>query len=170
MAHVDVKNIEESVIAQEKLRDISRGDIKEEEVMKFMKKYFEPILPQHIPNRMLPKEEVQKGEKRVDVEFDANPIVFVGYQAPLIGTKDFYAMQILSQILGYGRTSRLYKALVEETQTAYDFDVQLDIRKFATAFIVSITPKAPKTTFDTEKVLYREIEKLKTEPVSNWEL
>lgn len=146
------------------------GDVKEEEVIKLMRKYFEPIPSQPIPIRILTKEEEQNGERRVEVEFGANPLVYVGYQAPLIGTKDFYAMQMLRQILGYGRTSRLYKALIEETQVAYDVEAMMDIRKFAAAFIITVTPKAPKTTLDAENILYREIEKLKTEPVLDWEL
>lgn len=146
------------------------GDVKEAEVMLIMKKYFEPIPPQLIPDRILTKEEEQKGERRAEVEFGANPLVYIGYQAPLIGTKDYYAIKILQQVLGAGRTSRLHRALIEESQVAYDYQCLMDVKKFAAMLFIGIVPKAPKTTLDAEKVVYAEIERLKNEPVSQWEL
>ncbi len=42
--------------------------------------------------------------------------VFIGFQGPNAGTPDYYAMQMLTTILGTGESSRLYKRLVSKDQ------------------------------------------------------
>jgi zinc protease len=44
------------------------------------------------------------------------PAVFIGYHGPNAGTPDYYAMQMLTTILGTGESSRLYKRLVSQDQ------------------------------------------------------
>lgn len=57
----------------------------------------------------------QRGERRADVHFEAKiPLLFAGWHAPPTGHPDGEALDIASQILSGGRTSRLYRSLVYE--------------------------------------------------------
>src|SRR5690606_11759668 len=44
------------------------------------------------------------------------PAIFLGYKIPEQGTKDAYAMEMLTTLLSGGQSSRLYKKLVDEDQ------------------------------------------------------
>ncbi|HYX10209.1 MAG TPA: insulinase family protein, partial [Bacteroidales bacterium] len=46
------------------------------------------------------------------------PAVFMAYRMPAEGTKDYYALSMLQTLLSGGKSSRLYKALVDEQQKA----------------------------------------------------
>src|SRR4030095_9900446 len=46
------------------------------------------------------------------------PAVVDAYRIPAQGTKDYYAVDMVSRILSNGESSRLYKALVDEQQKA----------------------------------------------------
>ena len=46
------------------------------------------------------------------------PAVIQAYRIPAQGTKDYYAVDMLSRVLSSGESSRLYRALVDEQQKA----------------------------------------------------
>lgn len=57
------------------------------------------------------------------------PGVFQTYRIPALGTDDFYAVQMLTTLLSTGRSSRMYKSIVDEQQLAiqtgnFAFDVE----------------------------------------------
>jgi len=61
----------------------------------------------------------QRGARRAEVHFEANlPLLFAGWHAPPTGHPDGEALDIASQILSGGRTSRLYRSLVYEKEKA----------------------------------------------------
>jgi predicted Zn-dependent peptidase len=74
-------------------------------------------------------------------------------------------------ILSDGRTSRLYKKLLVEQQLVSDIGAFMAPgHRYPNLFIVSATPQAPHTTAEVEAAIYGELERLKTEPVSQREL
>ena len=61
----------------------------------------------------------QHGERRADVFFDAKiPLLFVGWHTPPTGHADGETLDIASQILSGGRSSRLYRSLVYDAEKA----------------------------------------------------
>ena len=61
----------------------------------------------------------QHGERRSEVFFNAQiPLLFAGWHAPPTGHEDGEALDLASQILSGGRSSRLYRKLVYEDQKA----------------------------------------------------
>lgn len=57
------------------------------------------------------------------------PAVVFGYQFPAQGTKDFYALKMLSTLLSQGQSSRMNKTIVDEQQKAVaagSFPLQLE--------------------------------------------
>lgn len=96
------------------------GDITIEETKELVKKYFSEIprgtidIPR--PNQVEP---LNKGEVRDTVwGKDQLPLVVMAYHIPAQGTTDFYAVDMLNQLLSQGNSSRLNRSLVEEKELA----------------------------------------------------
>lgn len=96
------------------------GDIDIDATIKLVEKYFGEIPKgtKEIP-RPTVKEPKQTAEVR-DTVYDniQLPAVIQAYHIPAQGTDDFYAVSMLAQLLSQGKSSRLYRALVDEQQKA----------------------------------------------------
>ncbi|MCH7760358.1 insulinase family protein [candidate division TA06 bacterium] len=146
------------------------GDVDPEEVIRLAEKYFGKILSQPPPPPVQTREPEQKGERRVIVEFDANPSLLIGYHKPELTHPDQYVFDVIGDILSSGRTSRLYENIVKKKKLATRVRGFGGGQQFPNLFIFSATPRHPHTTLEVEEAIYEEIERLKKEPVSNWEL
>lgn len=96
------------------------GDIDIEATKALIEKYFSEI-PKG--TKEIPRPTVKEPKKIVEVRdtvFDniQLPAVIQAYHIPAQGTDDFYAVSMLAQLLSQGKSSRLYKALVDEQQKA----------------------------------------------------
>lgn len=147
------------------------GDIHIPEAKRLVEKYFGPIPAGEVPPPLPTVEPPQEGEKRVEVLFDAEPRLLIGYHKPAPPHRDDYVFDILSALLSQGRTSRLYTALVKEKRLALEVDTSMGPgTRYPHLFILSATPLAPHSTTEVEAALYEELERLKKEPVSTREL
>ncbi len=144
------------------------GDVKAEEVFAIAERYFAPILAQPLPKPVVTFDAPHTGERRVEVEYPANPIAFITWATPSIGHPDLPALDVASSILSSGRTSRFYRNLREKKLGSASASV--DYARYPSAFTCSITPYGNHTTLELEDSLYAIIDKLKTEKVSEWEL
>jgi predicted Zn-dependent peptidase len=146
------------------------GAVKSEEVIKLMKRYFEPI-PKGSPiPPVITTEPEQFGERRVIVEFDSQPKLVIGYKGTTIAHKDDFTFDIISTILSKGRLSRLYKKLVLDKKMCLDIDVFNSAYQQIGHFVIYAVPQSPYSPEDVEKAVYEELELLKKEPVSDQEL
>ena len=150
---------------------VMAGDITLENVKTLTKKYFEPIPAQTPPRPVHTKEPEQMGEKRLYVHKKvSSPNIMIAYHVPESRSKDGYALDMLDSILSEGRSSRLYKALIDEKQLAVNifsvFPKALDPTLFN---IFAICTK--NTDEETlEKAIYKEIDKIIKEGVTEQEL
>ena len=148
------------------------GDINPPEVIALIERTFGAIPGTASPPPVVTVEPPQRGERRVEVEFDAEPILLIGYHKPAIGHPDDFVFDVLDSVLSEGLTSRLYRRLVQEKKLAASIgtDSSFPGVRAPNLFIVSATPLAPHTTAELEEAIYAEIDRLKTEPVSQKEL
>jgi predicted Zn-dependent peptidase len=148
------------------------GDINPKEVMILIEQTFGkiPAAPPQPP--LVTVEPPQRGERRVEVEFDAEPSVVIGFHKPALGHPDDYVFDVIDAVLSDGLTSRLYTTLIREKRIAasVNSDSNYPGVRSPNLFILSATPLAPHTTAEIEAAIYDEIERLKTEPVSAKEL
>ncbi len=117
-------------------------------------------------------EPAQLGERRIIVKKEAElPAVFAGYHAPTVKDTDTYALEVLQGILSSGKSSRLYRSLVYDKQIALyaggDYD---NVSTDPDLFYLYAGVMPGKTTGEVEQALYAEIDRFKTEPVSDEEL
>ena len=92
------------------------GDVKFEKVKQLATQYFGKLPKRALPPEVRTVEPDQKGERRVFVAKPSvtSPNLMIAYKIPQLSHEDFYALDVLQSILTTGRTSRLYKGLVEQ--------------------------------------------------------
>jgi len=91
------------------------GAVKAENVKPLVEKWFGEIAPQARPEAAYPQEKVQREARRKFVEADVPALAF--YRAyPTCGRMDaaYAATDLLSDVLGRGKSSYLYRTLVRE--------------------------------------------------------
>jgi predicted Zn-dependent peptidase len=91
------------------------GDVKAENVKQLATRYFGSIPRRPAPPTVRTVEPEQKGERRLFIAKPSAvaPNVMVAYKIPESGHADYYALDVLQSLLADGKTSRLYKALVD---------------------------------------------------------
>lgn len=107
------------------------GDINIAQAKELINVYFKDIPKgKGAIQRTFPQEPPMTKETRDTVYDDVQlPAVVLGYHIPAQGTKDFYAVQMLGQLLSQGESSRMNKILVDEQQKAVaagSFPLQLE--------------------------------------------
>lgn len=147
------------------------GDVRFEECVRFAEKYF-GSLPRGPERRSVETvEPPQEGEKRVEVESPAQPIIGMGWHRPAATHPDDAVYDVIAEILSSGRTSRLYAGLVKK-QLALEAGALAGFpgQKHPHLFVVYALPAAGKTAGEVEKALLEETDRLAREPVSEAEL
>jgi predicted Zn-dependent peptidase len=147
------------------------GDVNPDEVVRTIENYYGGIPPQEIIPFPVSEEPVQSGERRVEVEFEANPKLIIGYHKPALPYFDDYVFDVIDILLSDGRTSRLYKVLVEEKKIAVSVSTAngLPGSRYANLFAIFATPRNPHTCDELEEEIYRQIDKLKKEAITTYE-
>ena len=147
------------------------GDLDIEKTKAFLNKYFGSIPKGTKPiPRPTEVEPVQTAEKRV--EFYDNiqlPAVILSYHAPKMATDDYYAMQLLTQMLSQGKSSRFRKEIVEKQQKALEagaFAIPNEDPGITIMFSIANAGVAPE---ELEKAMLAEVEKVKAGNISDEE-
>jgi predicted Zn-dependent peptidase len=148
------------------------GDVDVERDLPIIEKYFGdiPSSPDYRPR--ISTEPAQTAEKRVTVEYNAQPQLVIGFHKPTYPNRDAYVLDLIDSLLSSGRTSRLYQRMVLQDQSALQVFTTSAYpgTRFANLFLVYALPQQPATTDTLETTIYEELERLKTETVSADEL
>ena len=98
------------------------------------------------------------------------PMVMVAYQTPPGNTPENYALRVLADILGTGRSSRLYEELVKNKQLATEVQVQPDARRGPSLmyFFQQLRPGVKPE--DAEQVLYEAVDSVAKNGVTEEEI
>lgn len=139
------------------------GDIDVPATKKLLTDYFGRIPKAKGPPPQVTVEPQQEGERRLEIEFPAQPVMMIGYHVPERNHPDTPALIMLSEIATSGKTSRLEAHLVK-TKKANSVNswVGPGDRYPRLMFFTAEPPQGGSTT-DLEAVMLAEIEKLKTE-------
>ncbi|HSF68090.1 MAG TPA: pitrilysin family protein, partial [Nitrospiraceae bacterium] len=148
------------------------GDINPKDVIALIEQTFGTIPASPAQPPIVTVEPPQRGERRVEVEFDAEPALVIGFHKPGLGHPDDYVFDVIDALLSDGVTSRLYANLVREKRLAASINSDSNYPgvRAPNLFVINATPLAPHTTAEVEAAIYAEIERLKTEQVSAKEL
>jgi len=147
------------------------GDVTAEEIFQLCEKYIEPI-PQHQPPPPVTTvEPEQMGERRLVVRKPAElPLLRIAYHVPKTDSPDFYALNILRTVLTQGESSRMYRRLVDQDQTALDVGLSMSSAFDPTMAVVSVQPKQGVDPAKCEAAVYEELDRVKQSAITDREL
>lgn len=93
------------------------GNVTTEQVKKLSEKWFGPIPPQKVAKRNLPSEPPQTQKRFLEIEASVPAsALYKAYHMPGRFHQDYYAVDLLSDVLSRGQSSRLYQKLVKEKE------------------------------------------------------
>lgn len=147
------------------------GNISFKDAVAFTEKWFGPIPRREVPVRNLPQELVQAEERRLTVERNV-PVdsLFMAYHMCDHHSSDYYAFDILSDILSNGRSSRLNQRLVQEKQLFSSIDAYIAGSVDAGLFHICGKPSDGVSLERAEAAVREELELLQQERVDIQEL
>lgn len=147
------------------------GNISWDEARRLTQKWFGPLPARQIAPRSLPQEPPQTEERRLSIErpvpLDA---LFMAFHTCRRDEPDYYATDILSDILANGRSSRLIRHLVNEQKRFSSIDSYISGSRDAGLIYISGRPSPGVTLDEAEAAIREELEKLCQEPVGDEEL
>ncbi|HYL93621.1 MAG TPA: pitrilysin family protein, partial [Alphaproteobacteria bacterium] len=147
------------------------GDVSADEIFQLADKKLAAIPSHAPPPKVTTQEPEQMGERRVIVKkFAQLPILMVGYHIPETTSPDYYALDILETLLFSGQSSRMYQRLVDKDQLALGVNGGFGTSFDPALFTITVQPKAGVDPQAVEKATYEELERLKTQPVSDQEM
>jgi zinc protease len=129
-----------------------------------------PKAEREVP-RDIPQEPVQTKEKRVTLQEPwPLPAVVVAYHITRDGNPDSYPLHIAAKVLSDGQTSRIYKKLVYETQMAVAAFGNANLIEDPNLFYAVAIVQPGHTTDEVTVALIAELDRMKTEPITEHEL
>jgi zinc protease len=162
------------------------GDVSPEHVFALAKQYFEGIPTRTLgtlPSYTTPSSPATILEKRVTLTRSANvPTLILNYKVPSMRSvtpagseQDIYALDFISTLLTQGNSARLVKKLIRDQKIATHLDINYDpFSLYDTTWSLFATPAegsgVEQSMNQLETVLIKEIEALKTDPITEQEL
>jgi zinc protease len=149
------------------------GDFSSEQALSWTRKYFEgiPSSAQPIPRPNAP-EPTQTGERTVEKSYSNTPLpaVVMGYKVPARYSPDAYPLDLASNILAGGESSRLYQSLVYKDQIAVQAAGFGNFTEDPNLFWAYAIMNPGHTPADGEKSIVAVLDGLKNQPVGANEL
>jgi len=148
------------------------GDFKSAETLAKIKKYFGDIPRQPAPPAVDMAEPAQTAERRTEVDdaFARLPRLDVVYKTVAANTPDFYALDMLGDILFGGESSRLYQKLVKEKGVALQVAGGVNFQRGPSLFHAFALLKPGQDFGEVEKMIYEEFQRVATEGVTPGEM
>jgi len=147
------------------------GAVKTAEVKKLVEQWFGSIPSVIKPVRNLPQEPAQLQEKLQTVEANV-PLnaLYMAFHMPARQDAGFYAADLLSDILSQGNSSRLYRSLLKEQKLFSDINAYHLGSIDPGLFVVEGKPASGISVEAAEQAIWKELDRLKNEPVAEEEL
>jgi len=127
--------------------------------------------PASPPARKIQQEPVQSAPRRCDVHTDV-PVsaMYLAFRTPARLTRDFYAVDLLSDILAQGHSARLYRRLLKEQPLFSQIDAYITASVDPGLFVIEGRPAEGISVEECTKAVWAELDKLKEELIEDREL
>ncbi|MBD2297900.1 pitrilysin family protein [Nostoc sp. FACHB-190] len=168
----DVKQFFDTYYAPNNLAIAIVGDVNPNEVKRLAQIYFGRFPSKPKPKSEIPVEPKQTETRQVTLELPSQPWYLEGYHRPAVTHPDNAVYEIISRLLSEGRTSRLYKSLVEKQQLALTAQGYSGFPgdKYPNLLLFYALTAPGHTVDELATGLRQEIDNLKTQPVTATEL
>lgn len=147
------------------------GHISFEETIRLAEKWFGPIPARNISPRQLPVEKPQTTVRRKTVERKV-PVdaIYMAFHMSNRMHPDYYVYDMITDILSNGRSSRFIQSLVQEQKLFTSIDAYISGSLDEGLLHVTGKPVEGVSLEQAEEAIWKELEKMKTVPVSEQEL
>ncbi|SEM64206.1 Predicted Zn-dependent peptidase [Mucilaginibacter gossypiicola] len=147
------------------------GNVTTEQIKELSEKWFGQIPAGEKYHRNLPQEPEQQKARRetVTAKVPLND-VYIAFQMGARTDEDYYAVELLSDILSRGNSSRLYKSLIKEKQIFSEVHAYITGSLDKGMFVLEGKPLEGISIEQAEAALWEELEKVKAEEIPADEL
>jgi zinc protease len=147
------------------------GDVDAGQTMEAVRRHFEPIPSGPTPSPVRPPEPPQLGEHRAEIPRPtALAAIAIAYHIPAFEHADALPLEVLSQVLSQGQSSRLYRDLVYQRQLASSINSDADLRIDPSLFTIVSMVQAGKTPAEVEAAIYEQLAQVTAESIDDREL
>ena len=151
---------------------IIAGNVKKDDALEKVKKWFGEIpggkrYVRHLPQEPPQNEMAERVHVSNNVPVDA---IYLAFHSCARSDKDFHAIDLLSDVLGNGPSSRLYRRLLKEKELFSNIDCYISGSIEPGLFILEGKPSEGISLADAEAAMWKELELLKSEPIPANEL
>jgi zinc protease len=147
------------------------GKVDSKEVVALAEKWFANIPPGEKRVRELPKEPAQTAPRRKELRAAVPvPAIFVAFRAPARLDPDFYPIDLLSDILAQGHSSRLYRRLLKDKRYFSQIDAYVTANTDPGLLVIEGRPAEGISMEMAEAAIWEELELLKSTAVEAREL
>ena len=148
------------------------GDVKAKEIIPVLDRYFGRLPPGQTPAPLRTVEPKAIAEKQVLKPDKAQPVYLEGYHRAAVTSPDDATYQAIAEVLGTGRTSRLYRSLVRDQKVAVQASVfpSFPGGKYPALMVFFGIPAPGRTNEEVQAAIRAEIDKIRSQPVTDEEL
>lgn len=168
----DVEQFFEAYYVPDNLTIAVVGDVDPAQVERLANIYFGRYQSKPAPPEVKAVEPPQEETREISLRLPSQPWYLEGYHRPAIGHPDHIVYEIIGRLLSDGRTSRLYKSLVDQKQLALSAQGVSSFPgdKYPNLMLFYALTAPNHSVEEVAEALRQEIELLKTKPVSMQEL
>lgn len=167
----DVKNFFKKYYNPNNAIMVVAGNVSVEEVKRLSEKWFAPIPKGYEYKRKLPVEPEQTGARSLTVERDVPAdAIYKAYHMCSRYDKEYYAIDLISDILSQGNSSRMHNTLIKEKKLFSDIHAYVMGDFDKGLFVVSGKLAVGISMEEAEAGINEELEKIKNQLVQNEEL
>lgn len=147
------------------------GNVSPDEAFRLAEKWFGNIPAGELPERHFPAEPSQTALQTRTIQADVPvPAVYLAFRTPPRLHIDFYAVDLLTDILAQGQSSRLYRRLVREKQLFSQIDAYVTANLDPGLLVIDGKPAAGVSVETAMAAIWAELEQLKQTPIDGREL
>ncbi|MGM0506785.1 MAG: M16 family metallopeptidase [Bacteroidota bacterium] len=168
----DAREFYETWYRPDRMTVVISGDVNAERMFRLAERYLSSIPGGESPPEIVTEEPEQRGERRFVMVEDGQPFFLAGYHTVSRIHDDWHALRLLGSIVSDGRTSRLYRRLVQQDRIALNVAAFNGFpgTKYPSMFLTLAIPNRGISLNRIESVIDEEIEKVKQGDVRQEEL
>jgi zinc protease len=147
------------------------GDVDEDAALALIESHYGKIPAAQLPPDRAQAEPAQTAERRQvwQKQVTADKLR-IGYKGPAIGNPDYAALEVVSEILFGGNSSRLHRRLVVDTEIASSSHAASAPFRDPGLYEISVGLQRGHSSAEAEAIIYKELEHLGSQQLESHEL